>query len=119
MKGCLFHLCKSIFRKVQGEGLVEQYTNNEEFRTAIRMTGAISFVPVADTIQAFESLSEFAIEPAQVILDYFETNYVGELRRGRRLEPRFPHAMWNMNARVLNNIARTNNDLEGWHNRFS
>ena len=119
VKGCLFHLCKSIFRRVQSEGLVEQYTNNEEFRTAIRMTGAISFVPVADTIQAFESLSEFAIEPAQVILDYFETNYVGELRRGRRLEPRFPHAMWNMNARVLNNIARTNNDLEGWHNRFS
>ena len=93
VKGCLFHLCKSIFRRVQWEGLVKQYTNDEEFRTVICMIGALSFVPVADTVQAFESLSEFAMQPAQVILDYFETNYVIELRRGRRLAPRFPHAM--------------------------
>ena len=110
---------QAIFRRVQSEGLVEQYTNDEEFRTTIRMIGALAFVSVADTIQAFESISEFSMEPAQVILDYFETNYVGELRRGRRLASRFPHAMWNINTRVIENLARTNNDLEGWHNRFA
>ena len=31
---------------------------------------------------------------------------------------RFPHAMWNMNLRVQNDLPRTNNDLEGWYNRF-
>ena len=31
----------------------------------------------------------------------------------------FPHAMWNMNLRVQNDLPRTNNDLEGWHNRFA
>ena len=43
----------------------------------------------------------------QVILDYFETNYIGELRRGRRLPPRFPHAMWSMNLRVQNDLPRS------------
>ena len=52
-------------------------------------------------------------------MDYFESNYIGELRRNRRLPPRFPHAMWNVNNRVLDDLPRTNNDLEGWHNRFS
>ena len=27
IKGCLFHLCKSIFRRVQSEGLVQLYRN--------------------------------------------------------------------------------------------
>ena len=27
--------------------------------------------------------------------------------------------MWSMNLRVQNNLPRTNNDLEGWHNRFA
>ena len=52
------------------------------------------------------------------VLDYFETNYVGELRRGRRNPPLFAHEMWNMNGRVAGNLPRTNNYVEGWHNRF-
>ena len=52
-------------------------------------------------------------------MDYFETNYIGELRRGRRLEPRYSHTLWNMNLRVHKNLPRTNNNLEGWYNRFS
>ena len=29
----------------------------------------------------------------QAILDYFESTLIGELQWGRRLAPRFPHAM--------------------------
>ena len=52
-------------------------------------------------------------------MDYFESNYIGEFRRNRRLPPRFPHAKWNVNNLVLDDLPRTNNDLEGWLNRFS
>ena len=119
IKGCLFHLSKSIYRKVQSEGLAERYMNDEEFRQNIRMLSALSFVPVDDTIVAFEQLANHCGDTEQIILDYIETNYIGELRRGRRLPPRFQHAMWNMNIRVLDQLPRTNNNLEGWHNRFS
>ena len=53
------------------------------------------------------------------MLDYFETNYIGELRRDRRIRPLFEHALWNVNTRVNDDLPRTNNHLEGWHNRFS
>ena len=34
--GCHFHLCKSIYRHIQSEGLQERYIENEEFRTNMR-----------------------------------------------------------------------------------
>ena len=75
------------------------------------MISAISFVPIADTIAAFHELCNHAGNQEQAILDYFEINYIGELRRGRRLQPRFPHATW-MNGRVQDDVPRTNNDLD-------
>ena len=71
-------------------------------------------MPIADKIQAFDVLGNHAGVEEQV-LDYFQTYYIGKLRRGRHLEPRYPHTLWNMNE----NLPRTSNDLEGWHNRFS
>ena len=44
--------------------------------------------------------------------------YVGEICYGRRLNPRYPHTFWNVNTRVQDHLPRTNNNLEGWHNRF-
>ena len=31
----------------------------------------------------------------------------------------FPHELWNMNIRVQEDLPRKNNELEGWHTRFS
>ena len=98
---------------MQGEGMSQLYENDEEFRTKIRMITALSFAPIADTIQAFDVLSNHTGNQEQVILDYFKSNYIGELRRGRCLAPRSPHAMWNMSLRVQNEHPRTNNNLEG------
>ena len=78
---------------------------------------ALSFVPVQDVILAFDELCNHCGIDEQSVLDYFETNYIGELRRG--LLPLFPHELWNMHNRVLNELPRTNNSLEGWHTRFS
>ena len=118
-KGCLFHLSKNIYKHVQNEGLTQLYLNDAVFRTNIRMISAISFAPIADTIKALDELCNHVGNQEQVILDYFESTYIDEMRRGRRLPPRFPHAMWNMNMRIQQDLPRTNNDLEGWHNRFS
>ena len=57
------------------------------------MISALSFVPITDTIQAFGASSNHAGVEEQAVLNYFETNYIGELRRGRRLEPRYPHTL--------------------------
>ena len=117
--GCLFHLCKSVYRHVQGAALQQQYMIDEEFRANIRMIPALAFVPLADVHAAFEALSEHCDGNEDRILDYFEVNYIGELRRGRRRNPLFAHSLWNISNRVENDLPRTNNALEGWHNQFN
>ena len=59
-------------------------------------------------------------QSAKEIAEYFEETYIG----GRlpdlistRLLP-FPGRFWSMYTRVLNETARTNNSVEGWHNAF-
>ena len=42
----------------------------------IKMISALSFVLIADTIQAFDALSNHAGVEEQAVLDYFETNYM-------------------------------------------
>ena len=71
-------------------------------------------MPIADTIQAFDAFNNHAGVEKQALLDYFERNYIGELQCGRRLEPRYPHTLWNVNLRVHENLPQTNNNLEGW-----
>ena len=118
-RGCLFRLSKCVYRHVQQLGLQDMYLNGINFRTNIRTIPALSFVLIEDTVTAFDQLAAHCRNLEQPVLDYFETNYVGELRRGRRLEPLFLHALWNMNARVEDNLPRTNNDIEGWHSGFA
>ena len=56
------------------------YMNDEQFRTNIRMISALSSVPIADTIQAFDALSNRMGNQQKAILDYFESNLIGELQ---------------------------------------
>ena len=117
--GCLFHSAKNVFRRVQDIGLQQNYLTDPLFSGNIRMIPALSFVPVQDVILASDELCNHCGIDEQPVLDYFETNYIGELRRGRRLLPLFLHELWNMHNRILNELPRTNNNLEGWHTRFS
>ena len=58
-KACLFYFSKNICKRVQDEGMPQLYMNDEEFQENI-MICALSFVPIADTIQAFDALSNHA-----------------------------------------------------------
>ncbi|CAF1515142.1 unnamed protein product [Adineta ricciae] len=39
-------------------------------------------------------------------------------RTGRK-SPKFPIELWNVYDRVSENLPRTNNSIEGWHNAFA
>ena len=107
-----------IYKRVQSNGRADVYRNDDLFRTNVKMIGAIAFV-IVDVVETFERLAHHCGQNEQVILDYFETNYIGELRRGRRRPPLFEHDLWIVYDRVLNNRPRTINAVEGWHNALS
>ena len=97
---------------MQELGLSNEYLNDVVFRTNAKIISALSLLPITGTIKVFDALSNYAGVEEKAVLDYFEKNYIGELRRGRRLEPRYPHTLWNMNLRVHENLPRTNKNRE-------
>ena len=66
------------------------------------MIPALSFVAIEDTVAAFDQLSNHCGALEQPVLEYFETYYIGELRRGRRLSRCF-----HMNYGICIHVYRT------------
>lgn len=118
IKGCFFHLSQCVYRKVQEKGHQQRYQNDGEFNLCMKMIPALAFVPVADLEEAFETLAEDIGDDCQDILDYFEDNYIGRPGRRQRRDPKFSHEMWNMHHRTVEELPRTNNNIEGWHRGF-
>ena len=122
INGCLFHFGQCIWRKIQSDGLVNWYTESLENALLIKSLQALAFVPVPDVSDAFHrfvcSIDEETDEMISSILTYFEATWIGIVQRGRRRRPAFPQELWNVHDRVLDNLPRTNNSVEGWHRAF-
>ncbi|RMZ96587.1 hypothetical protein BpHYR1_017597 [Brachionus plicatilis] len=113
VNACYFHLCQSIWRKIQKTGLVKNWFD-DKFRLSFRRLQALVFIPISDVHLALDYIKQNSSNSFSTILDYFEKNYIG--RAGGK--PRFEMELWNLFERVKNNIPRTNNDVESWHSRL-
>ena len=123
MQTCFFHQGQAVYRKVQDLGLANEYNNNEESRTLLKMLCALAFLPENSVADGFDTLSaelEEANVPEAVaeVFDYFEDTYIGRRQRRGRRRAMFPISMWNVRTRTEEGIPRTNNKLEGWHRAF-
>jgi hypothetical protein len=103
---------------MQNEGLSSLYRDDENIKLYSKMPIALSFVPPEDAGYAFDELSESRPDYLQNVYNYSEDNYVGRMRRNRRVNPLFLITMWNIRGRVADGLPRTNNSVEGWHNAF-
>lgn len=118
--GCMFHFGQCIWRKLQSEGLSERYRDEPEFALLVKRLLALAFIPTDDVMRVFEILTaDPAYRQIEVICDYMKDNFIGRQRRGRRGQPRFAIQLWNQYSRVIDNLPRSNNSLEGWHNAFN
>lgn len=104
---CLSNLSRNVFRCVPDTELQQTYLTDPLFRNNIWMIPGLSFVLIWNVILAFHELCNHCRIDEQPVFDYIETNYIGEMRRHRRLLPLFPNEMWNMhNPPVLNKLTR-------------
>ena len=119
VKGCFIHFTQNIWRKIQANGLQGRYQQDPAFVDEARMIPVLAFVPQADVDRYFNTLSGNIDQDLDVVMDYIEEYYLGVFRRGRFRRPRFPYEWWGVHDRVQNNLPRTNNGVEGSHNRFN
>ncbi|VDI70866.1 Hypothetical predicted protein [Mytilus galloprovincialis] len=109
--GCFFHFCKSVWRRVQKEGLRRSYNRSARLKRCIRKLMAIAYLPVAAVVRQNFHLFVQDVETRNLcrryhglrdLLLYFERNY---------LNGQFQPATWNVFNRDMDN--RTNNHVEG------
>ncbi len=125
-RGCFFHLTQCVFRQIQqNSDAYEKYKSDPDFALQLKLLPCLAFVQVNDVIEYFEELSDssYYVENIQLIgpiLNYFEDTWIGRFtRRNQRQIPLFPIALWNCYAATLEDLPKTNNAVEGWHNSFN
>ena len=123
ISGCFFHFSSNLWKHIQGTGLQERYMNDPQFGLQLRMIAALAFVSPQDVVNSFDELCVIIRNQydgdIDEGLDYFEDTYIGRFRRNTpRGPPLFPIELWNMFNRTAEELPRTNNSTEAWHNSF-
>ncbi|CAG0905533.1 unnamed protein product, partial [Darwinula stevensoni] len=112
-------LVSSVWRKIQDSCLKPRYENDPEFRLQMKSLPALSFVPPAKVEDAFNDLVATMPNTALPVLSYFEDNYIRRVMRGsHQIPPLFEPGLWNNYNRVLQDLPRTTNAVEGFHSSF-
>ena len=83
IRQCLFHLGQNIIRRIQKNGLVPLYDENEEYKKLVRGLAALSFLRLEQVRHGFDFLRARALlinvpNNAMSIFDYFEWFYFTE-----------------------------------------
>ena len=116
----MFHFGQYVWRRLQSQGLAGRYRDEPDFALRTKSLLALAYVPPAEVIRVYDSLiADPAYRDLNAICDYMEDNFIGRERRGARGHPRFAIELWNQHSRVLANLPRSNNNIEGWHNAFN
>ncbi|CAF1433378.1 unnamed protein product [Rotaria sp. Silwood1] len=120
-RGCLFHFGQCVWRHIQDNGLSKKYQDDENFRLNVRKLLSLPFVPVVDVVEAFNLVADNFDDDGDTLLEYFEKTWIGEKKKrgAGRKKPKFNYELWNVYERVINNLPRSNNSVEGWHNGFA
>jgi len=118
VKGCYFHLCQSLIRKVNSVGLKNAYESNINTKLMLKSLCALAFVPGSDVRNVFDIVAAtFPDEESyNDILTYFLSTYI-EGAVGR--PPQFPIGCWNHVDAAAEQTPKTTNCCEGFHNALN
>ena len=105
--GCLFHYCQALLRWIKHEGLQGEYERMERIYKYVRRFMALPLLPAEAIDSTVDELKKTLPSKLNIFLKYWEAQW-GE---GGRV----PKEKWG----VFSNPIRTNNAVEGWHNRIA
>jgi hypothetical protein len=91
----------------------------------------LAFVRVADVNETYDDLlasfngkytdifDAVDTQKADEFFTYFKATWISSLmRNNQRRQPLYAHAMWNCYEQTVQNIPRTNNNIEAWNRVF-
>lgn len=109
-----------------------RYGAVENYDVQLRQLTALAFRKEEDVRDSYVELKAtpfFQENNLGELLEYFEYTWIGkppnqnpendDEEQEEWTDPLFPIEMWNVFDAVTHDWARTNNDVEGWHSRFS
>ncbi|KAK3931315.1 ATP-dependent DNA helicase CHL1, partial [Frankliniella fusca] len=123
-KGCLFHFNQALWRQTVDSGLkvLYHYAENEDHtvRRDVQRLMALPFVPIPDLEETFDAVVDDMDDRVMPLATTMDSTYLrgANLRRRCVVPPRFLPALWNVHQQAVDDSARTNNVVEGWHSKF-
>ncbi|KAG1675546.1 hypothetical protein GQR58_014656 [Nymphon striatum] len=108
--GCSFHFAQALYKQVQKKGLQHEYEQKGNVYELLRKVFALPFLPADDIASAFQKLSDKVDASACRLTAFFQ--YVHDTWLTNRTWPL-------QSITVFGRSIRTNNDVEGWHNRIN
>ncbi|KAG0439352.1 hypothetical protein DMUE_2486 [Dictyocoela muelleri] len=120
IQGCFFHFNQILFRNIQKMGLTVEYQRNSFLREAYRMIISLSCVPIEEFEKQVELLDKYFISNMKYheILSVrvsFKNIYCKKEEKNERPKNIFSVNFWSIHERILKDIPKTKNNLEGWH----
>uniref|UniRef100_A0A914LJQ2 FLYWCH-type domain-containing protein n=1 Tax=Meloidogyne incognita TaxID=6306 RepID=A0A914LJQ2_MELIC len=123
LAGISDHFKQALWRKIQELGWTVKYKDEEEhgFRLHLKMFAALTFADTVEVRNWFRKLAQIFLEvyddgdvdgPYVAFIDYFERTWVGR----EFVNSRFPLEMWNNKMITIEQLPRTTNSAESWHN---
>ncbi|XP_062580148.1 uncharacterized protein LOC134242130 [Saccostrea cucullata] len=107
IQGSAFHWTQAVFRKVQEHGLQTAYNRKDKVFKFVHQLLALPFLPPEHIKDTFHRLDGRATEVLAPVMDYVYRTWIRS--------PIYEIHHWS----VFMTAIRTNNDVEGWHNRLN
>ena len=119
--GCLFHFGQSLYRFLKDScRIFKDLRNNENIRIIFRKILNLPSFPIDKVFEEFRIIKSNALdlnvsEVMEIFFNYFERTYLGRFEGRVFLHPSYSIDFWSCYDRILSDIPRTNNAIEGWH----
>ncbi|RNA00081.1 hypothetical protein BpHYR1_014867 [Brachionus plicatilis] len=107
IKGCWFHFCQAVKRKLFSFGLKARYNNNWDFRFWVRRFLILPLIPLDHLESAFEIIIDQMPNSDELSITKFVKYFIKQWINGQ-----FSPTIWNHHQ---TDKRRTNNDVEGFH----
>lgn len=107
--GCFYHLTQATWRRMQELGLSVRYREEADLKHFCGMLDGLAFLKMDDVPEGMDFIRQNVPDGLDDLVDYFDSTYVtGSYRRVRgpaadgpvrirRVPPRFPALIWNVN----------------------